>query len=183
MKKTKFKSKISNMKGSSGITLVALIITIIILLILAVVAIGAVNNTSIIQYAQNAKDEYKDGRDEENTTLGNYMDVLKHYNSQEEILWVLAGSEDDGYELYFIGNVEELDLSQDKEVKAYVATFNEETEEIQYGEITTVKISDAFFVDCLSGNAQTLKIGTFGLGDTNILEISFGDFGAKKNYF
>jgi len=84
MKKQNFKNKISNMKGSKGITLVALIITIIILLILAVVAIGAVNNTGIIQYAQNSVDEYKDGRDEENTTLGNYIDILNHYKPTGE---------------------------------------------------------------------------------------------------
>ena len=74
--------KKQSMKGSRGITLVALIITIIILLILAVVAIGAVNNTSIIQYAQNSADEYKDGRDKENATLGNYVDILNHYKPE-----------------------------------------------------------------------------------------------------
>ena len=66
-------------KLEKGITLVALIIIIIVLLILAVVAIGAVNNTGIIQHAKNSADEYTDGRDEENTTLGNYLDIINHH--------------------------------------------------------------------------------------------------------
>ena len=109
------KNKISNMKGSKGITLVALIITIIILLILAVVAIGAVNNTGIIQYAQNSADEYTDGRDEENTTLQNYMDVLNHYNLNKEPsnpLKEIAG-------LYYGPNMN-LELTEDGKLIGYV---------------------------------------------------------------
>ena len=79
MKEQDFKKRKQTMKGSRGITLVALIITIIVLLILAVVAISAVNNTGIIQHAQNSADEYTDGRDKENTTLVNYVDILNHY--------------------------------------------------------------------------------------------------------
>jgi len=63
-------------KQNNGITLIALIITIIVLLILAVVAISAVNNTGIVQYAQNSKVAYIDGRDKENGILQGYMEYL-----------------------------------------------------------------------------------------------------------
>ena len=84
MKKQNFKNETLNMKGSKGITLIALIITIIVLLILAVVAISSVNNTGIVQYAQNSKVAYIDGRDEEDTTLQNYMDIINHHDPKEE---------------------------------------------------------------------------------------------------
>ena len=173
MKKQNLKSKISNMKGSSGITLVALIITIIILLILAVVAIGAVNNTGIIQYAENSADEYKDGRDKENTTLGNYMDVLKHYNStKEEILWVYV-EEDEG--LVFIGNVIDLDLSgENKEVKAYIAKFNENTEKFEWSdEIINVKLTNNLYIECFGSVKETLKIGKTLMENNDFILSSF----------
>ena len=55
------------MRGQKGITLIALIITIIVLLILAIVTIGAVENSNIINYAQNASEQYtvKAGEEED----------------------------------------------------------------------------------------------------------------------
>lgn len=63
-------------KTEKGITLIALIITVIILLILAVVAIGAVQNDGIIQHAKNARDEYNQAQQNEQTILQNYVDIL-----------------------------------------------------------------------------------------------------------
>lgn len=105
MKERNLKNKNLKQKSNKGITLVALIITIIVLLILAVVAISAVNNTGIIQHAQNSTKTYTDERDKENTTLGNYVDILNHYNPNQkeetddakrmlEILYLLAELED-----------------------------------------------------------------------------------------
>ena len=150
--------KKENMKGSKGITLVALIITIIVLLILAVVAIGAVNNTGIIQYAQNSADEYKNGRDKENITLANYIDVLNHYNnSQEEILWYYGDV--NGGVLFLRGDIKELVLDDNNEVKAYVAIFDAETETIKYTEeIVNKKISEVEEIS-IEGELEKLVIG------------------------
>jgi len=163
MKNQNLKNKKLSMKGSKGITLVALIITIIVLLILAVVAISAVNNTGIIQYAQNSADEYKNGRDKENTTLGNYMDVLKHYkptedntNPPEEILWYYADV--NGGALLFSGDTNELVLDANNEVKAYIVLFDEETETIEYTEeIVNKKISEVATIS-IEGEVEKLII-------------------------
>ena len=67
-------------KTQRGITLIALIITIIVLLILAVVAINSVKETGIIQYAQNAVEEYEKGQNKENEVIQDYMEYLQKYD-------------------------------------------------------------------------------------------------------
>ena len=63
-------------KQQKGITLIALIITIVVLLILAVVTIGAIKNDSIISYADNSTEKYKDAQTKEEETLGYYESYL-----------------------------------------------------------------------------------------------------------
>jgi len=70
----------NKIKTSKGITLIALIITIIVLLILAVVAINSVNKTGIINYAQNAVDDYRAGQTKENEAIQGYMEYLEKYD-------------------------------------------------------------------------------------------------------
>ena len=65
------------LKEQKGITLIALIITIIVLLILAVVAISAVKDDGIINYAQNAKQQYGEAQVNESTTLDGYLEKIK----------------------------------------------------------------------------------------------------------
>ena len=71
-------------KNNKGITLIALIITIIVLLILAVVAINTVNNAGIIQYAQNAVDDYEKGQEKENSVLQEYMKYLDENGGEDD---------------------------------------------------------------------------------------------------
>ena len=68
------KEKIKNTKG---ITLVALIITIIVLLILAVVAITSIRNSNIIKYAQNGRDMYNHGKEDEGIKLNEYEKYIE----------------------------------------------------------------------------------------------------------
>ena len=63
--------------NNKGITLVALIITIIVLLILAVVAIRAVQGDGIISKAKEARDNYGQKADEEQATLGSYLEKIE----------------------------------------------------------------------------------------------------------
>jgi len=74
----------NKIKTSKGITLIALIITIIVLLILAVVAINSVNKTGIINYAQNAVDEYAAGQKKENEAIQGYMEYLEKYDPSKK---------------------------------------------------------------------------------------------------
>ena len=69
-----------NVKTQKGITLIALIITIIVLMILAVVAINSVKETGIINYAQNAVDEYSAGQTKENEAIAGYLEYLDKYD-------------------------------------------------------------------------------------------------------
>ena len=71
-------------KTSKGITLIALIITIIVLLILAVVAINSVKETGIINYAQNAVDDYGEGQTKENEAIAGYMGYLNKYDPSKK---------------------------------------------------------------------------------------------------
>ena len=66
------------MRGQKGITLIALIITIIVLLILALVTIGAVENSNIINYAQNASEDYTDGAIQEQEQLNSVENLIKN---------------------------------------------------------------------------------------------------------
>ena len=59
-----------------GITLVALIITIVVLLILAVVTINAIQGDGIIEYAKNARDDYREEQDKEQGILEYYESYL-----------------------------------------------------------------------------------------------------------
>jgi len=74
----------NKIKTSKGITLIALIITIIVLLILAVVAINSVNKTGIINYAQNAVDDYRAGQTKENEAIQGYMEYLEKYDPSKK---------------------------------------------------------------------------------------------------
>ena len=61
-----------------AITLVALIITIIVLLTLAMVTIAAVRGDGIIAHAENAVNTYEQKVSEENTILGNYLQMIQN---------------------------------------------------------------------------------------------------------
>ena len=74
----------NKIKAQKGITLIALIITIIVLLILAVVAINSVKETGIINYAQNAVDEYSEGQTKENEAIAGYMEYLNKYDPSKK---------------------------------------------------------------------------------------------------
>ena len=71
------------------------------LLILAVVAIGAVQNDGIIEYAKNARDQYRLAQDEESSILGNYLSMLNKNNGNG------AGGNENGTEAmsYHIGDI------------------------------------------------------------------------------
>ena len=177
MKERNLKNKNLKQKSNKGITLVALIITIIVLLILAVVAISAVNNAGIIQYAQNSADEYKDGRDKENTTLVNYVDILNHYETNkktEEAIW----GEFQGM-LFYIGGdtltltsdtiqveVINVDVQLDENGDFVSATYS------RTGEIKTAKITDYANVNFqIFGN--NIKSVDFGGKLNSVSNISF----------
>ena len=153
-------------KFEKGITLIALIITIVVLLILAVVAIGSVRESDIIGHAQKAATTYQTKADEENTILDVYLAKIEENlpggsngddgeeddDSSEEIVWAYVDFEGEEYALYFIGNSKELELVEDKEVKAYIAEFNYDTEEIEYEreQIVTVKLSEMNSIGCFT---------------------------------
>jgi len=84
MNKQKLKERERKMRNNKGITLIALIITIIVLLILAVVAINSVKETGIINYAQNAVDEYSAGQTKENEAIAGYMEYLDKYDPSKK---------------------------------------------------------------------------------------------------
>ena len=68
-------------KAQKGITLVALIITIVVLLILAAVAISSIQNDGILQYAQNAADNWNRAAANEQAMLGDYLNYLNNMGS------------------------------------------------------------------------------------------------------
>lgn len=70
-------NKSKKTRQEKGITLIALIITIIVLLILAVVAIRAVQGEGIVAHAKNARAEYAQKAEEENTTLEEYISKIE----------------------------------------------------------------------------------------------------------
>jgi len=63
-------------KMEKGITLIALIITIVVLLILAAVAIAAIQNENILSHANNAAVKYNQAVQNEQDTLGGYLNFL-----------------------------------------------------------------------------------------------------------
>ena len=104
----------------------------------------------------------------------------------EDIMWVFVnyGTEEEPERyLYFIGNVSELDFSKDKEVNAYLATYDEDTWEIDYNEnseVTTVKLSDCC-IENRGGKVQTLKLGNINIEYE--IEILYSDFAAPGLVF
>ena len=161
MKKTKLEK---------GITLIALIITIVVLLILAGVAIATVQESDIIAHAENATSTYKTKADEENTILEGYLATIEENmpgestpEEEEEILWVYEKDYYGDTDLGFIGNVKELVLDEDREVKAYVGIYNEEIDEFECdenSEVITKKFSevDGVLIES-SASVENLTLG------------------------
>ena len=88
-------------KNTKGITLVALIITIIVLLILAVVAITSIRNSNIIKYAQNGRDMYNHGKEDEGIKLNEYEkyiedEVIEPISQTESYVGYYADIDKDG---------------------------------------------------------------------------------------
>ena len=71
-------------KTQKGITLVSLTITIIVVLILGAATVETVKNYGIIEYAQNASNQYREAAANEQILLDNYIDVLKEDVSDKE---------------------------------------------------------------------------------------------------
>jgi len=63
-------------RQNKGITLIALVITIVVLLILAAVAIAAIQNENILSHANNAAVKYNQAVQNEQDTLGGYLNFL-----------------------------------------------------------------------------------------------------------
>ncbi len=67
------------MKEQKGITLVALVITIIILLILAGISIATLTGENgLFNRAKQAKNEYENSQNAENTALNSYTDAMNN---------------------------------------------------------------------------------------------------------
>ena len=128
-----------------------------VLLIIAVVTIGVVQESGIIGHAQKAGSDYRTKADEEDTILDGYLATIEenlpgasnggeNNPADEEIMWVYEtyqyGDYEPEYYLYFIGNVTELELTEDKEIKAYVGVDNDGEIEYDENQIVTVKLSE-----------------------------------------
>ena len=67
---------------NQGITLIALVITIIVLLILAGVSIATLTGQNgILTQAKNAKEQWEQGREEEENKLSSYEDIIEDKTS------------------------------------------------------------------------------------------------------
>ena len=67
------------LKENKGITLVALVITIIVLLILSAVAISTLRDNNIVTKAQTAKDDYKEGAQNEDERIKELENIVNEY--------------------------------------------------------------------------------------------------------
>jgi len=79
-------------KMEKGITLVALIITIVVLLILAAVAIAAIQNENILSHANNAAVKYNQAVQNEQDTLGGYLNYLDNLGGSATAGWTQSGT-------------------------------------------------------------------------------------------
>ena len=77
----------------------------------------------------------------------------------EEIEWAYIDMYGEFYELLYIGSNEEVEIVEDKEIKAYVGKTNEDTEEIEYNteEIISIRFSEIEEIDV--DNVKKLTIG------------------------
>ena len=64
--------------ANRGITLVALVITIIILLILAGISISSLTGSGLFQKAEDARTEYREAENRENSILGEYENHINN---------------------------------------------------------------------------------------------------------
>ena len=64
--------------ANRGITLVALVITIIILLILAGISISSLTGSGLFQKAEDARTEYREAENRENSILGEYENYINN---------------------------------------------------------------------------------------------------------
>ena len=108
-------------KLEKGITLIALIITIIILLILAVVTIGSIKESKIVDYAQDAANEYTIGQEKEQIGLALSEWQIEKYTGEKSFKDVVTSA------LNGIATVEEnvdgsLTVTIDKTGNQYIAT-------------------------------------------------------------
>ncbi len=65
-------------KENKGITLVALVVTIVILLILAGISIAQLTGNGLFENAKLAKQKTEQKQDEENQTLGEYINKINN---------------------------------------------------------------------------------------------------------
>ena len=118
-------------KTQKGITLIALIITIVVLLILAIVTIGTLDKTNIIGRANEAAVEYEKRKEEENTLIKEFEQLLevspsvKVYGTKE--VYLIDSPE--GMCLYSDGGV--IMLKKIEREEALKIISNEVKEEIQ----------------------------------------------------
>ena len=105
-------------------------------------------------------------------------------DSTEEILWSYIDFGDDYYELHYIGNTTELELIEDKDLKVYPGTFNEDTEEYEYDttKTITIKLSEIERID-IGDHVQQVTVGEvarnfrIGYRDNEITLIVLAEFG------
>ena len=73
----------TRMKNQSGITLIALVITVIVLLILAGAAVSiGLNGDNLFSKANEAKAEWNDKVNTENTVISDYMAYIDNYGKE-----------------------------------------------------------------------------------------------------
>ena len=82
-KKKKNEGIDTRMKNQSGITLIALVITVIVLLILAGAAVSiGLNGDNLFSKANEAKAEWNDKVNTENTVISDYMAYIDNYGKE-----------------------------------------------------------------------------------------------------
>jgi len=108
----------------------------------------------------------------------------------EEIEWAYIDMFGEYYSLLYIGNEEEVEIVQDKEIQVYIGFFNEDTEEYEYNteEITTVRYSEVEEIN-IEKNVKKFIMGQvirdayiYPSYDTPLELVILGDYGDIPEY-